>query len=238
MQPFSRRRFLLTASAALAAARISHSAPPQEIVPKLLDHILLGCPNLEEGIAFVEERLGVRATFGGIHPGAGTQNALLSLGERRYLEIIAPDPNQPNAEDTRDLKKLTTPKIIGWAAHPGNLDEFAITLRKASIEAHGPNPGSRKRPDGKTLSWRTLILQDDDAGLLPFFIEWGEGTTHPSVDAPSGCKLKLFEAASPDYRAVKLKADRMNLDLIVLGTTTAPHLRAEIIAPDGKSSGF
>src|SRR5262245_46915510 len=71
MQPFSRRRFLLTASATLAAARISRSAPQQEIVPKLLDHILLGCPNLEEGIAYVEERLGVRAAFGGVHPGVG-----------------------------------------------------------------------------------------------------------------------------------------------------------------------
>ncbi len=222
----------------LAAARISRSAPPQEIVPKLLDHILLGCPDLEEGIAFVEKRLAsaLHSAVSTLEPARKTRFS--PSANDRYLEIIAPDPNQPNAEDTRDLKKLTTPKIIGWAAHPGNLDEFAITLRKAGIEAHGPNPGSRKRPDGKTLSWRTLILQDDDAGLLPFFIEWGEGTTHPSVDAPSGCKLKLFEAASPDYRAVKLKADRMNLDLIVLGTTTAPHLRAEIIAPNGKASGF
>jgi hypothetical protein len=236
MAYLSRRRFLLTASAAMAAAHVTRAAQ-HEIVPTLLDHILLGCPNLEEGIAFVEERYGVRAAFGGVHPGVGTQNALLSLGERRYLEIIAPDPHQPKAEDTRGLRKLNRPKIIGWAAHPGNLDDFALTLKKAGIEAHGPNPGSRQRPDGQVLDWKTIILQDDAEGLLPFFIEWGEGTTHPSVDAPQGCKLTVFEAASPDYRGVEFKADQMNLDLFVLGSNT-PHMVAEIIGKNGESSGI
>lgn len=235
MQTFSRRRFLLTASAALAAARITQSGP-QEIVPKLLDHILFGCSNLEEGIAYVEERVGVRAAFGGVHPGVGTQNALLSLGERRYLEIIAPDPNQPNAEDTRGLKKLDAPKVIGWAAHPGNLEDFALTLKKAGIESTGPNAGSRQRPDGKTLHWKTLILHDDADGLLPFFIEWGEGTVHPSVDAPKGCRLQFFEAMAPDHAGLKIKVQHMGVDLIVVGSTT-PHLRAEI-AGDGKTATF
>jgi hypothetical protein len=236
MQPLSRRRFLFTAGAALTAAHISRSAQ-QEIVPTLLDHILLGCPNLEDGIAFVEERLGARAAFGGVHPGAGTQNALLSLGERRYLEIIAPDPNQPDAEDMRGLKELKGPRIVSWAAHPGNLDDFALKLKKAGIEAAGPKPGSRKRPDGQVLNWKTLVLQDDADGLLPFFIEWGEGTIHPSVEAPQGCKLTTFEAATPDHAGLKLKVGHMGLDLTVLGASTS-HLVAEIVGVHGKHSTF
>jgi hypothetical protein len=38
-------------------------------VPTLLDHILLGCSGLDRGVSFVEERLGLRAAFGGVHPG-------------------------------------------------------------------------------------------------------------------------------------------------------------------------
>src|SRR5579872_7495013 len=163
MQPFSRRRFFFTASAALAAARITQSAQP-EIVPKLLDHILIGSPDLNAGIAFVEERTGVRAAFGGVHPGAGTRNALLSLGTNRYLEIIAPDPAQPASDDARDLRSLEEPVIVGWAQHPGDIEAFAQRLKSEGIKFVGPKPGSRKRPDGRVLNWKTLSLKDDGNG--------------------------------------------------------------------------
>jgi hypothetical protein len=234
MVQISRRRFLFTASAALAAARISRSAP-QETAPKLLDHILVGSPDLDKGIAFIEERTGVRAAFGGVHPGAGTQNALLSLGKNRYLEIIAPDPKQSPTLDMRNLRKLEEPVLVGWAAHPGDIEAFAQRLKGEGVEAIGPKPGSRKRPDGRVLNWKKLALKDDDAGLFPFFIEWGPGTIHPSVDAPQGCTLKLFEASAPEQNLTQLRhlADQLSLDLkITPGRTT--HLHAIVAGPKGR----
>jgi catechol 2,3-dioxygenase-like lactoylglutathione lyase family enzyme len=234
MQSFSRRRFLLTASAALAASRISRAAL-QENTPKLLDHILVGSPDLEKGIAFVEERTGVRAAFGGVHPGAGTQNALLSLGKNRYLEIIAPDPKQPNTEDKRNLRSLDEPVIVGWAAHPGEIEAFAHRLKSEGVQVVGPQPGSRKRPDGRVLNWKTLALEDDAGGLFPFFIEWGAGSIHPSVDSPQGCTLQLFEAVAPKSKLVEVgrRASQLNLDLNITPGRT-PHLHAIIAGPKGR----
>lgn len=205
-------------------------------MPAELDHILLGCSDLDRGIAFVQQHTGIAATFGGVHPGRGTRNALLSLGEpmspeepnpRRYLEIIAPDPAQSGVPDRLGLQKLTEPRLVGWAAHPGNLDEFASRLRAANIVFDGPTPGSRKRPDGRLLQWKTLNLHDDHGGLLPFFIEWSSTTAHPSVDAPRGCHLESFELLTPDPAALARVADQLGLG-VPISRAEKPQLRALI----------
>lgn len=208
MENFSRRTFLTFTTGAALAPSLSW---PAEQVPPLLDHILLGCSDLDRGVAFVEERTGVRAAFGGVHPGRGTQNALLSLDTRRYLEIIAPDPKQSSVEQYSVITKLKEPRLIGWAAHRDDLDQFAAKLRREGIEFDGPQPGSRQRPDGKVLHWKALRLKDDHGGLLPFFIEWSSDTTHPSADAPRGCHLESFELLTADPDALAKTADQLGL---------------------------
>lgn len=229
----SRRDFLAAASAALIAPRISPAQ--EERTPTLLDHILLGAPDLDAGIAFVEERTGVRAALGGVHPGAGTRNALLSLGRNRYLEIIAPDPAQPATADVRDLRKLEEPVIVGWAQHPGDIEAFAQRLTSEGVATDGPKPGSRKRPDGRVLNWKTLALKDDAGGLFPFFIEWGPTALHPSVDSPQGCSLELFEAVARERDLLQLRrrADLLNLDLRIT-SGRSPYLHSIIVGPKGR----
>ena len=230
-QPLSRRLFLLLTSGALAAQSILLA---ESEVPSLLDHILLGSPDLQGGIDFVEQRTGVRATFGGVHPGRGTQNALLSLGERRYLEIIAPDPAQPGVKNpiASNLHSLTEPRLVGWAAHPGSVAAYAGKLRAAGIKCEGPTPGSRKRPDGQLLKWQIVSLADTASGLLPFFIEWDQDSVHPSVDAPKGCSLLGFTAESPGSEKLLATLKVLNLDLPVK-KGEKPCLHAVISGPKG-----
>lgn len=226
----SRRIFLALTGSALAAPEFSWAANE---VPSLLDHILLGCSDLDRGVAFVEEHLGVQAAFGGVHPGRGTQNALLSLGERRYLEIIAPDPKQSIVEQYSVITKLKEPRLIGWAAHSDDLDQLAARLRDEGIEFEGPQPGSRQRPDGKLLRWKALRLKDDHGGLLPFFIEWSADSVHPSADSPKGCSLLRFEAATPDPDAFSKRIAFLGLDLSIT-KADKPQLRATFAGPKGQ----
>jgi hypothetical protein len=207
----------------------------------MLDHILLGCSDLGRGIEFVATRTMVLAAFGGVHPGRGTRNALLSLGKQTglkinpgpYLEIIAPDPQQSGASDHYGLLKLTEPRLVGWAAHPGDLNQFAIRLRSADIAFDGPNPGSRKCPDGRLLQWKTLNLKDDHAGLLPFFIEWSADTIHPSVDSPAGCSIVRFEIATPEPEQLSKTVAILGLD-VKIAKAENPQLRATISGPKGE----
>lgn len=232
MENISRRTFLAFTAGAALAPSLSWSA---EQVPSLLDHILLGCSDLDRGIAFVEEHTGVHAAFGGVHPGRGTQNALLSLGTRRYFEIIAPDPKQSRVEQYSVITKLKEPRLIGWAAHRDDLDQLATRLRRKGVEFEGPEPGSRQRPDGKVLHWKALRLKDDHGGLLPFFIEWSKDSVHPSEDAPKGCTLQRFEITAPTAEDLLDAASRVELDLSTLSSTAdQPSLRATIAGSKGE----
>ena len=214
MENISRRTFLAFTSGALIAPHTCAAWPKIAEVPTLLDHILLGSRDLEQGIAFVEQHTGVRAAFGGVHPGRGTQNALLSLGERRYLEIIAPDPKQSSVEQYSVITQLKEPRLIGWAAHRDDLEKFAEQLRQEGIEFEGPQAGSRQRPDGKVLHWKALRLKDDHGGLLPFFIEWSPDSIHPSVQ----------------YAVARLQLD------LQVSTRDHPSLLASMSSPKGQSS--
>jgi catechol 2,3-dioxygenase-like lactoylglutathione lyase family enzyme len=235
MENISRRAFLAFTTGAVITPPVWAIETKVAGFPALLDHILLGCSDLERGIAFVEEHSGVRAAFGGVHPGRGTQNALLSLGERspqelnprRYLEIIAPDPKQSAVEQYSVITKLKEPRLIGWAAHRDDLDQFAERVHQAGIEFEGPQPGSRQRPDGKVLHWKALRLKDDRGGLLPFFIQWSSDTMHPSVDAPRGCHLESFELLTPDPDALSKTADQLGLGLAI-SKADEPQIRAGI----------
>jgi hypothetical protein len=233
----SRRFFLAASSATLFTAQMSRTAATPTQVPILLDHILLGCDDLDRGIAFVEENTGVCAVFGGVHPGAGTQNAILSLGPSRYLEIIAPDPKQPDGPDTRNLKSLDgAPTLVGWAEHCPDLDAFAAELGRLGLEIEGPIPGSRKRPDGRVLSWRVMRLKEDPTQLLPFFIEWSADSIHPSVDSPQGCHLFRFQAfaTEADARVVSGPIRALGLFDMPLLPGRKTYYSATIVGPKGE----
>jgi glyoxalase-like protein len=230
----SRRDFLIATGVAALSPSFSWAS---EEFPSLLDHVILGCNGLEGGIRFVEERTGVRAAPSGVHPDRGTSNALLSLGDRHYLEIMAPDPHAKDIQAwaTRQLealKGLTNPRLMGWAVHPNDIDNLAKKFRESGLQILGPWPGSRTRPDGRVVSWKSFSLADDRHGLLPFFIEWGKDSVHPSSDAPTGCHLERFAVADPNTDELSKALRRIEVAAPVeQSQTTQLHLR--VVGPKG-----
>ena len=198
-----------------------------------MDHLVFGVPDLAQGIDLVERKTGVRAQFGGKHPGRGTHNALLSFGNRQYLEIIAVDPEQPSTTEVMfaGLRELKEPRFIGWADAVPDIGEVARRAKAAGIATVGPLEGSRRQADGSMLEWKTLRLASE-LELAPFFIAWGK-TTHPSETTPKGCRLLSFAIEHP-------KAEELRKLLAALGTEAdvragaEPRLIARLATPKGE----
>lgn len=192
-------------------------APRGRQAPANLDHLLLGTADLEEGVAWVRDRLGVEAAFGGRHENLGTANYLLSLGEDVYLEILGPDPEAAPRDEPLPfgIEELEEPGLVTWAARGSDLEGLVARASARGVPLGPVRPGSRRRPDGSELRWEitalTAFLHD---GLVPFFIDWGT-TPHPARSTPAAGQLISFRAEHPNPSAVRATLESLELALEV-----------------------
>ena len=189
------------------------------------DHFLWGCSNLKEGIELLKKMTGVEAVIGGKHPDIGTHNALISLGNKVYLEIIAPDPEANSLSDEYIfLKDFKAPKLFYWAAHTEDIEGLLKRISALKLTNSGINAGSRKKPDGTVLEWKSLSIESEN--FLPFFIQWGKQSRHPSLEAPKGCTIESYWLESPTPNELKKEFTQLNIKMpLKYGKQDLLHLR-------------
>ena len=176
-----------------------------------IDHVTWFAPELSAANEYLASRLDCTPAYGGVHPGEGTCNSLVSLGEASYLEVLAFDPDQANPPG--ELASLAGQGVYHWAI--GGVDLVAIKSRaaRAGIETSDIVSGGRRLPDGGWIEWDTLgIARHGFNALVPFFIDWRE-CAHPATLAPTGGQLVNIELVTP--RAAELRSLFACLDLNV-----------------------
>lgn len=199
-----------------------------------VDHLVYACPELGSAVEQIATSLGVRAAYGGQHPGLGTHNALLALGPRTYLEIIAPDPSQPRQAEAMpfELGQLTAPALRGWAAAPDDFDEAISRSVRAGYDYGPVVPGRRRTADGLDLHWR---MSDSSfrqgLAIAPFLIDWGGGP-HPADSAPAGAVLAQFRLLTPDPARLAAELEALGLD-VDIEMADQPGLQATLNGPGG-----
>jgi Glyoxalase-like domain len=184
----------------------------------VIDHVLLAVRDLDAAAAWIRDRHGLTALAGGRHPGVGTANLIVPLGDD-YLELIAiVDAGEAAASPLRE-RLAAAPEsgasIATWAVRVTAMDALKQRLGDAGVATEGPLSGSRLRPDGVLLEWRTLRVGSGLEPAVPFFIEWnvpaGEHPGATTVEHPAGTVLlRGVRLASPDPEAM---ADRLRVVL-------------------------
>jgi hypothetical protein len=205
----------------------------------VVDHLLWAGADLDVSVRALEDCAGVRATDGGSHPELGTHNALARLGERQFLEVLAPDPTLKAGPLAHQLAALRAPALLMWAAAGAGATATAARAEAAGYRATVV-PGERRRPDGRRIRWTNVFVSGHGAGtLVPFFIEWHAGG-HPADDAAQGLTLVSFVIETP--RPASLGAVLAALDVEVtvreaerdclVATLDSPRGRVELRGPD------
>ena len=181
----------------------------------LLDHLVYATPDLEATCLDLESRLGVRASAGGQHPGRGTHNALISIGPKVYLEIIGPDPLQPETRPVWfGIDQLTAPKLITWAARVDELETFVKEI-SPNAKVGAMRSGSRKTPDGTILSWQLTEPQlVQGVGLIPFLIQWNS-PQHPADSATTGPRLVQLRIEHPEPESIRKQLNSLRLEVAI-----------------------
>ncbi len=198
----------------------------------LVDHIIYAAPRLEESVNGIEERFGVRAAGGGQHLGQGTHNKLLSLGHRMYLELIGPDPAQPDPPQPRPygVDGVTGAGLVGWAIRTDDIDAALGRAHAAGVDLGEVIEGSRRTSDGIVLRWR-VTSNARSAGVVPFLISWGN-TPHPAASAPSGLALDALRVEHPDPTSIAEALRILEVDVEVRSGPRA-GLIATVSGPNG-----
>lgn len=207
-----------------------------------LDHLVVGAATLEQGVAYVEQRLGVRCQPGGIHPGMGTHNALVRLDSTTYLEVIAIDPGAEAPSEPRwfglddpAIRRILreTPCLLTWVARCADLNGALAATRH---DAGRPRPMQRG-----ALHWRIAFPDDGglvEYGLVPPLIEWGPDTENPAGRLPDqGLSMERLSAIHPQPARVRMALAPLGLDGVLAinaaDTELEAGLRAEIRTPAG-----
>ena len=175
--------------------------------PSELDHLVVGAATLAAGIAFVAELTGDAPVHGGKHVTMGTHNALMRLGPRVYLEVIAIDPDgaKPSHRRWFDLDDVALrgelaegPRLIAWVARTPDLERASA----ASSIALG-TIRSFERGDYR---WRLTVPDDGHRpakGIVPALIQW-DVPMHPADLLPaSNVSIVELAASHPDPAPVR-----------------------------------
>lgn len=153
-----------------------------------IDHVLIAVADLEAAAREFAATYGLASLEGGRHPGWGTANRIVPLGDS-YLELVAV-VDAADAAGNEFGRWVAAADVqagypmLGWVVRTQALDQVA---RRLGLRI---DPGSRITPTGDVLRWRSAGLdQPRDEPSVPFFIEWSSESPfpgHAEIAHPAG----------------------------------------------------
>ncbi|BCS88944.1 VOC family protein [Pseudodesulfovibrio sediminis] len=206
-----------------------------------IDHLVIAATDIDRGLAYAKQTLGVDLPPGGVHPKMGTHNHLMRLGEALFLEVMAINPDGA-APETPRWYGLDDPSVrarldreSGFLAWVVNTDDIDALMQRAALSMGRAETLSRGN-----LRWQFSLPCDGRllaGGLIPYAIEW-EAEEHPAGRmADLGCRLAGMALYHPYPEWLVSVLDSMGAAELVevhgVGANEVPYMTARITTPFG-----
>lgn len=203
----------------------------------MIDHLVLATPDVSATADALRREWGVEVFVGGSHPGRGTRNELVNLGNGAYLEIIGPDDAQPTPPFGRPfgVDDVTEPRLVAWCARPAMpLEDAAEAIDMLGFSRGAISAMSRQRPDGVLLEWRLTapLVGHPHEGTVPFLIDWLR-SPHPTETLPRQCTLQSLRLCHPRAHLLRAAMAELGIDNRVSVDEGPAGMSAVVITPLG-----
>jgi Glyoxalase-like domain len=135
-----------------------------------VDHVIVVVRDLDAAAERFYQLHGLASVAGGRHPGHGTGNRIVPLGDS-YIELMAVVDRDEAAASV--FGSWVQRRLLEVGEAPAALclrtDDLEATVRRTE---RPPLPMGRTRPDGVELNWQLVALHAALSEGLPFFIQW------------------------------------------------------------------
>ena len=138
--------------------------------PVSIDHVVIAVADFGAAAERLWRGHGLAAVEGGRHPGWGTANWIVPLGPD-YVELVGVvDAEEASASAFGSFVQATVADGGGPLLWCVRSDDFDGTVAPLGLV---PSTGSRQRPDGTIVRWRSAGLDEARTDpARPFFIDW------------------------------------------------------------------
>jgi len=212
----------------------------------VIDHLVFGCNDLQDGTSFLEQTLGVGFAGGGKHTLMATHNRLLKLQDSIYFEAIAIDHEAVQKhggigrkrwfsldEDRTKQRLAQSPRPLTWVVA---VDDIYAASSKCGYDA-----GKITTMTRGDLEWMLTIAEDGalvEDGLLPGFIQWPGGLNPANRLPENGTTLQKIVLVHPRPDFISAAIGRVGIEDFIEVRSGSVELIFELKAPDGKLVSF
>ena len=212
----------------------------------VIDHLVFGCADLQDGTSFLEQTLGVSFSGGGKHTLMATHNRLLKLQDSIYFEAIAIDHEGTQKhgdigrkrwfsldEDRTKQRLAESPRPLTWVVA---VDDIYDAASKCGYDAGRITTMTRDN-----LEWMLTIAEDGtlvEDGLLPAFIQWPNGLNPANQLPENGTTLQKIVLVHPQPNFITAVIDRVGIEDLIEIRSGSVELIFQLKTSAGKLVSF